>query len=328
MVPTTPFQTPAWRAAAADTGLFVDATVATDGAGRDLVLPALRRRGPMRATASLPLGWGFGGIVAPGAGPTSADVRAIVDELGRRGVRLARLRPPPEQDAAFAGSGVSWSLVRENHSYEIDLKRGREAVSGAFASSVRRAVRKAEKSGVVVERRSDMEAVEEFHRLYRLSVLRWAGESRLPDRLVQVRAMRAEPLGKYRAVLSHMGDDCGVWLAHHAGAVVAALVVLSHGGEHAYWRGAMDVAQAGPVRANDLLQVSAIEHARGAGGERYAMGLTAPGSGLARFKSGFGAELKVSHEYAIEPAWRPRVRGRTARVLVPLRDWASGPAGS
>lgn len=328
MVSTTPFQTPAWRAAAVASGRYVDATVVAEGARGELVLPALRRRGPSRAISSLPLGWGFGGIVAPGGGPTSADVVATLGELGRRGVHRVRLRPPPDQDAAFARSGVPWSLVSENHSYEIELQNGRDAVSAAFASSVRRAVRKAEKSGVVVERRSDPEAVNEFHRLYGLSVLRWARETRLPEPLVKARAQRAEPLSKYHAVLSHLGDGCGIWLASHAGSVVAGLVVLSHGGEHAYWRGAMDVERAGPVRANDLLQVSAIEHACGSGARRYAMGLTEPGSGLARFKSGFGAELKVSHEYAIESHWQSLLREGAAPMLAPLRRWASGNAGS
>jgi len=321
----TPFQTPSWRAAAVGTGRFVDATVVTESAGHEVVLPALRRRGPSRAVQSLPKGWGFGGVVTPGE-PTASDVAAAMAELRRRGVHEARLRPPPQQDGAFACSGVAWSTVRENHSYEIDLGRGWPAVSAAFASSVRRAVRKAEKSGVVVERRSDPEAMAEFHRLYRLSVLRWARQTRVPDRVMELRATLTEPMAKYESVLDRLGDDCGIWLARHAGVVVGALVVLSHGPDHAYWRGAMDLELAGPVRANDLLQASAIEHACLRGAERYGMGLTEPGSGLARFKSGFGAELKVSHEYAIEPPWRSRLRRGAAPVLEPLRGWAVGRA--
>jgi hypothetical protein len=322
----TPFQTPGWRAAAVATGRFVDATVVAGYAGHEVVLPALQRRGPSQAIQSLPRGWGFGGIVTPGA-PTAADVRAAIAELDRRGVRGARLRPPPDQDALFAGSGVGWSTVGENHSYEIDLGRGWPAVATGFASSVRRAVRKAEKSGVEVERRTDREAVAEFHRLYRLSVRRWARQTRVPDRVMELRATLAEPMVKYEAVLGRLGDDCGIWLARHSGSVVGALVVLSHGSEHAYWRGAMDLELAGPVRANDLLQASAIEHACVGGADRYAMGLTAPGSGLARFKSGFGAEPRISHEYAIEPPWRSRLRRGAAPVLEPLREWVAGRAG-
>jgi Acetyltransferase (GNAT) domain len=324
----TPFQTPAWRAAAVSTGRFVDATVAVERSGREVVLPALRPHGPSRRVSSLPLGWGFGGVVAPGGQPTGEDVAAAVSALGRSGARRGLLRPPPRQDLAFERSGVPWSRVRENHSFEIDLRPGWAAVSAAFTSSVRRAVRKAEKSGVVVERCTDRAAVAEFHRLYHVSVLRWAQKTRVPDRVMQLRAARAEPLAKYDAVLRHLGDDCGIWVARHSGVAVGALVVLSHGGEHAYWRGAMDLEKAGPVRANDLLQVSAIEHACRQGAERYAMGLTAPGSGLARFKAGFGAEPQVSHEYSIEPAWLARLREGAAPALEGLRGWASGRAGS
>ena len=175
--------------------------------------------------------------------------------------------------------------------------------------------------------RTDREAVAEFHRLYRLSVRRWARQTRVPDRVMELRATLAEPMVKYEAVLGRLGDDCGIWLARHSGSVVGALVVLSHGSEHAYWRGAMDLELAGPVRANDLLQASAIEHACVGGADRYAMGLTAPGSGLARFKSGFGAEPRISHEYAIEPSWRSRLRRGAAPVLEPLREWVAGRAG-
>jgi hypothetical protein len=322
----TPFQTPAWRAAAVDTGRFVDATVVTRSAGREVVLPALRPRGPSRAVQSLPKGWGFGGLVTS-TGTTPADVAAVMAELSRRGTHDARMRPPPDQDHLFARSGVAWSTVVENHSYEIDLTEGWSRVAASFASSVRRAVRKAEKSGVVVERRSDLEAMAEFHRLYRLSVLRWAEQTRVPTRVMELRATLSEPMAKYEAVLARLGGDCGVWLARHSGVVVGALVVLSHGGVHAYWRGAMDLEQAGPVRASDLLQASAIEHACQQGADRYAMGLTEPGSGLARFKAGFGAELKVSHEYVIAPPWRSRVQRGVAPVLEPLRGWAVGRGG-
>lgn len=307
----SPFLTGSWRAAAVETGRFADASIAFTAAGRELLVPALRRRGAAGhlapAVSSMPLGWGFGGIVADGP-VDGADVRAAVAALTGSGSSTLQLRPSPRQDAAFAESALPWTRVQENHSYEVDLTAGWVDVFGGFASSVRRATRKAEKGGVLVERRTDLAAVAEFHRLYRQSVRRWADRSRLPAWFWQARAAHAEPLRKYHAVVSRMGDDCGIWLAHHAGRVVAAIIVLSHGNEHAYWRGAMDADLAGPVRANDLLQARAIEHACSQGATRYAMGLTEPGSGLARFKSGFGAQLRVSHEYLLDTPWRSRLR--------------------
>ncbi len=326
----TPFQTPAWVAAAVSTRRYADATVTTQVAGRDLLLPCLRRRAPFGGTvSSMPLGWGFGGLVSA-SDVTGDDVRAVVDELTRRGASDVVLRPGPDQDPAFAEAGVAWSRVRENHSYEVDLSSGWPAVSAGFASSVRRAARKAERAGVTVRRRTDAAAVEEFLRLYELSVRRWADGVRLPVWVSLARSRFVEPPGKYAAVLRHLGDDCGIWVAEHDGSAVAAIIVLSHDGEYAYWRGAMDADLAGPVRANDLLHVSALEHAC-ASGERYAMGLTAPDSGLARFKRGFGAQPRVSHEYALCSPWRARQRRASelvrSRVTSPP-ERAAAPAGS
>ena len=328
----TPFLTESWRAAAVEAGRHVDASVLLAAAGRELLLPALKRRGAGAAigpaVSSMPLGWGFGGIVTSDGQVTGADVRATVAELARAGTSAVHFRPAPQQDAAFAESRLPWTRVKRNHSYEVDLGEGWPAVFGAFASSVRRATRKAEKAGVVVERRTDAQAVAEFYRLYRLSVSRWAGQSRLPSWLWQARAGYAEPLRKYHAVMSLLGDDCGIWLAHHGRRVVASIIVLSHHGEHAYWRGAMDADLAGPVRANDLLQARAIEHACATGASRYAMGLTEPGSGLARFKSGFGAELRVSHEYVLDRPWRSRLRDAAESLRSRANGSGSRPGGS
>jgi hypothetical protein len=325
-----PFQTPGWIEAAVSTGRYADASVTTQVAGRELRLPCLRRRLPLGGTvSSMPLGWGFGGLVCASE-VTGDDVRAVVDELARQRASDVVLRPGPDQDPAFAESGVAWSEVRENYSFEVDLSPGWPAVSAGFASSVRRAARKAERAGVTVRRRTDPTAVEEFLRLYELSVRRWADGVRLPVWASVARSRLIEPRDKYAAVLRHLGDDCGIWVAEHDGTAVAAIIVLSHQGEYAYWRGAMDADLAGPVRANDLLHVTALEHACAAG-ERYAMGLTAPDSGLARFKRGFGAQPRVSHEYALCSPWRARQRRAwqlvRSRVSSPP-ERAARPAGS
>jgi len=322
----TPFQAPAWTAAAVSAGRFADATVRLESEGRQLVLPALQRRLPgglrVGPVSSMPLGWGFGGAWTPRGSVTPRDVSRLCHELTLRRVRSVVLRPDPRHDAAYAGSGVDWSAVRENCSYEVDLAPGWAEVSRGFSSSVRRAARKAEKSGVEVERRTDAAALAEFLRLYALSVRRWSSQSRLPGGLVTARSRYLEPPAKYQAVQSALGEDCGFWVARHAGVVVAVIVVVSHGAEHAYWRGAMDADLAGPVRANDLLHVTALEDACTRGGERYAMGLTAPDSGLARFKRGFGASPRISHEYGLHAPWEVRVR-RASRQLRARLDRAS-----
>lgn len=314
---TGPFQTPAWRAAAVATGRYADASVVLPE-DPSVLLPALRRRGVGGRVASLPLGWGFGGLVTREGAVLPAQVAAAVDALRRRGTRSLLLRPPPAQDEAFRASGVAWTRVAPNHSYDIGLDEGWDAVAAGMAGSVRRAVRKAERAGVEVERRTDREALRDFYRLYRLSVARWSAGSRAAP-LLAARARLLEPFRKYVAVQDALGESCGIWVARHEETVVAAIIVLSGAGEHAYWRGAMDAGPAGPVRANDLLQVRAVEHACAEGARTYAMGLTEPGSGLARFKSGFGARERVSHEYALEPPWRGRLAATGQRLRASVR---------
>jgi len=81
----------------------------------------------------------------------------------------------------------------------------------------------------------------------------------------------------------------------------------------------MDLALAGPVRANDLLHSLAIEEACSRGIGRYSFGISDPGSGLARFKEGFGATAVGYSGYVFErfPVRRAtRASRRAVRRLV------------
>jgi hypothetical protein len=103
-----------------------------------------------------------------------------------------------------------------------------------------------------------------------------------------------------------MGDDCRIWVAWHDERPAAAIIVLAHGVNVSYWRGAMDRDLAGPTRANFLLHSRAIEDACRGGRRYYHMGETDPGSSLARFKAQFGAEAHPYLEYRLERrrSWR------------------------
>jgi lipid II:glycine glycyltransferase (peptidoglycan interpeptide bridge formation enzyme) len=91
-----------------------------------------------------------------------------------------------------------------------------------------------------------------------------------------------------------------VWVAWQDEHPAAALIVLRQGAQAKYWRGAMDRALASPTRANDLLHRLAIEDACRSSCTHYSMGESRPGSGLARFKSGFGAQEHLTETYRTE----------------------------
>lgn len=287
------FQTPAWTRAVCGSGPFVDASrLYRTPDGRHLVLPMVRRRetrGRLAVRFSMPLGWGTTGLVAEDGALRPEDVAVVRADLERDGLGPVMIAPHPLQDQYWATAGP-WAATKPRTLHMVDLVRGFDHVwSHQFRSSVRRAVRKAEGSKVEVERGSSPQLVDAFYGLYQQSVLRWAQQDGVPDVVARWRAGRLEPRVKFERVAERMGAQCVVWLARVEGRPAAAIVVLRQGRSDSYWRGAMDLEVAGPVRANDLLHKLAIADACASGAERYSLGNSEPGSGLARFKEGFGA---------------------------------------
>jgi lipid II:glycine glycyltransferase (peptidoglycan interpeptide bridge formation enzyme) len=185
----------------------------------------------------------------------------------------------------------------------VSLDGGFETVWGTrFRSDTRNRVRRAERAGVVVERDDSGALVPVFHRLYALSVARWAERDGISPALARWRAARREPERKLRTVAGDPATGCRIYAAFHDGRPVAAIVVLFAAGAAAYWRGAMDEALAGTTYANYLLHRTAIQDAAEAGCGAYHMGESAPGSPLALFKSRFGAVEQHYASYRLAPA--------------------------
>jgi CelD/BcsL family acetyltransferase involved in cellulose biosynthesis len=298
-------QTPAWLDCVCAIGRHEDATRAYRADdGRVLVLPLARVRGVPAAAAlegSMPFGWSTGGIV--GSAPVSADdVAAIVRDLsGRRTLRTS-VRPSPAAHGVWAAA-VRGPVVRTAHMEQtLDLAGGFDAV---WARRFDRKVRSWHRKG---ERRLTLEwddtgaLVPVFDALYRRSVLRWARQQHEPPRLALWRAARRDPRRKFELVAERLGPACRIGVAWRAGEPAAAIVVLARGEHSTYWRGAMDRDVAAGTGANELLHVAAIEHACGTGRRFYHLGESEPGSSLARFKRGFGAEEQHVVGYRFERA--------------------------
>lgn len=296
-------QTPEWLDCICAVGPWTDATrLYLFDDGRRVVVPLARHRllpPALAVEASWPFDWSSGGPVADGPvglGHTSAVFADLLDHP----VLQRTLRPSPLAEPAWRAAPAGFSRI-EHTTQVLDLAGGFEHVwSTRFHSSVRRAVRKAEQCNLRVEVDRTGRLVEVFNELYRKSVDRWATAQHEPRPLARWRAHRANPPRKYRAVAQRLGDRCALWVAWQGDRPVAALIVLRNGDKAKYWRGAMDSALASPSRANDLLHRLAIEDACRSGCIRYDMGDSRPGSGLARFKAGFGAEEHVSYSYRTE----------------------------
>jgi hypothetical protein len=319
-------QTPEWIEVLCRSGCEDASRLYWTSDGRPMLLPLVRRRshlpralGPL---ASLPASWGMGGLLAASP-PTVEDVARVVDDLRRLPAVQVTVRPNPLQAAqwALATRGTP-AIAVPRRAHVLDLAGGPGIVwQTRFASSARRAVRKAEQHGVVV-RSGGLELLSDFRTLFELSVRRWAESQHEPVALARLRANRRDPPAKFLHLAEALPRRLRVWIAYHGGAPVAGLIVLL-GANASYTRGAMDKERAGTLRANELLHWSAIQEACAAGCRHYHLGETGDSAALARFKEKLGAEPVSYAEYHLErlPITRSQAVARTVvKQAVGFRD--------
>jgi hypothetical protein len=297
------FQTPRWIDCLCATGRYRDATRLYETRdGRRLLVPMVRRAGlawPLGLQASLPYGWGFGGILASDP-PSAADVSGVLQDLLGAGAARVSLRPNPLSAEVWARGAPPMVRRVPRVAHVVDLEGGFDQVQARFRSGARRAIRKAERSALTVTCDTSGAHVPVFHSLYQRSVDRWAANKGEPLWLARRRAALREPEAKFRRVADHLGPACQIWTAWVDARPAASIVVLRHGRSASYWRGAMDTEVAPGAQPNYLLHARAIEEACRAGCRHYHMGETGSSKSLAQFKSRFGARPYEYFEYRIE----------------------------
>ena len=286
--------------------------------GRRIIVPLVRVGGLIgRAgiAASLPYGWGFGGVLADGR-VTEADIRMVVGDLATVGLTRVSLRPNPLAASAWAAAMPVGTPSVGRTAHVLSLDGSFERVwTERFTGTARTNVRRAEKSDLIVEASRGEDAIAAFFGLYEQSWIRWGDKRRRAIATRWYTDRRRERIGKFQAAARALGDGFTVWLASAGDVPVAAIVVLSQRGAASYWRGAMDEELAGPTRANYLLHKLAIEAACAAGATVYHMGDTGGSSSLAQFKTRFGAEPVDYREYHLERLPVTGVMKRIRRVL-------------
>lgn len=295
------FQTPAWLDCICDVAGYHDASrLYVTEEQKTILLPLVGRvvaRGIVEEL-SLPFGWGFGGLIAPG-GIDERDMAVVIDDLVSRSQERVSVRPNPLDASIWERAAGDRAQRVPRRAHILELEGGAAAVwEKRFRGEARTAVRKAERSAVVVEADTTGRLVPAFYDLYRRSFQRWARASGERWLAAWWRRRREEPLRKYRVIADRLGEGCRVWVARVRNRPAAAIVVLTQGENASYWRGAMDERLAGPARANYLLHWQAIEHAASSGCRYYHMGETGPAAaGLNQFKTRFGAEPQPYFEY-------------------------------
>jgi CelD/BcsL family acetyltransferase involved in cellulose biosynthesis len=204
--------------------------------------------------------------------PTTERLVDALDAL-RRSMRLAL-----QVHAPLPAHPAAWTLARY-HDHVLPLEADVDAVVRRFRrrSSILRAVRRAERVGLVVERRTDVEALRAFYRLH-------AATRRRQGVPVQPRRFIEDFAGLFDRGLGH------VLLVQDGGRPVAAAVFLSFKGTLTYKYGASDPA-ALDKRPNNLLFMDAVRWGCHAGMDVLDFGRTDLGhESLREFKLSWGAD--------------------------------------
>lgn len=173
--------------------------------------------------------------------------------------------------------------------HELDMSPGPDRLLAGFDPAVRRALRKAERQGVVTEVRTDAEAVAVFLRLH-AQTRRRHGAPPQPDRFFD--AIREEILapGHGAVVLAWLG-----------GAPVAAAVFFHSEGRAVYKFGASD-ERAQSSRANNLAMWRGLQWLASRGATSLHFGRTSCSQdGLRRFKRAWGAIESSLSYFKLQP---------------------------
>jgi lipid II:glycine glycyltransferase (peptidoglycan interpeptide bridge formation enzyme) len=181
-----------------------------------------------------------------------------------------------------AGSRAG-SPSQEFFGHALELSKDEEKIFAAFDPSVRRAIRKAEKSGVTVEISRSLEGVKEFYELHCLTRKKHGA----PPQPFSFFA------NFHRNVIAH---NLGfVVVARFEGRAIAASVFVHFGTKAIYKYGASD-ENLQKYRSANLAMWHGIQWYARAGFDRLDFGRTEKtNEGLRRFKLGWGAQ-----EHSIE----------------------------
>lgn len=244
---------------------------------------ALRRGMFARAVSSYPNV--YGGPLHPERLLDPDDWRAVLDGLERGPIGRIEcfdnvLQPIP---AELAEGRTSYDDV--THVLELGALQG--PARDAYRSSARRAVKRAEREGVAVERAATASDFEQYDAIYRESLARWGKDA---------------GAGYPAALLRSLAELPGVelWVARDAEGRVASGGLFLFSRAHAvYWQGAMR-SDATELRPSNALHDAVIEEARRRGCALYDFNPSAGLDNVQRFKESFGAVPRAIR------AWRVR----------------------
>jgi Acetyltransferase (GNAT) domain len=214
------------------------------------------RRFGIRILGSPFQGWATGYLgfnrVEPVAGREL--VEALVEfAFGPLGCLHLEFRDRPMTAADVDGLGFT---VQPKKTFELDLRASEDEIWGGFKSTCRTAIRKAEKSGVVVEQAHGEGFADEYYEQLRDVFAKQSLEPPYSLELVRELVRRLEPTNRLLMLRARSSD----------GESIGTGIYPGHGGMAYFWGGA-SWRRHQSLRPNDLLMWAAIRHwsERGAG---------------------------------------------------------------
>ena len=270
--------------------------------GKRIILPLVRNKTLLGAVATLSSfrnSWGIGGLLSSDA-ISVQELKIILSDLNQQKEIRYGIRPNPLVGPLWESAKLHSIEAIPRRAHVLDLGGGFSYIwEKQFRSVTRTAVRKAERSGLVVEKDTTGRLLPVFYQLFEKSLERWGLQQHEPLFLTRLRGHLRDPYSKYQRMSSNLKTTLQIWIAWLDGQAAAGIIVLQ--GANAYYtRGAMDKSLAGPSRANDLLHRMAIEDACQAGSRYYHMGESGLSKSLSSFKENFGAKAydypEIYHE--------------------------------
>jgi CelD/BcsL family acetyltransferase involved in cellulose biosynthesis len=188
----------------------------------------------------------------------------------------------------------------------VDLERDQETIWMSLDGAARRAIKKAQKSGVIIRKSKDKEAVRTFFEMH-------LGIRKYKYRLV------AQPYSFFENIWKYLIDqgDGVVFLAEHEGQVIGGIMFLAWKDTFFYKFNASSLDDLA-VRPNDLMVWEGIQYAKEHGYHKFDFGLSDwDQEGLLRYKRKFATEEKTIFFLEHEPDHGTPPYVRQARQLLP-----------
>jgi FemAB-related protein (PEP-CTERM system-associated) len=300
----TPYHRFAWTGIVRGLGHAPVYLAAWDGGAVRGVLPLVVVAHPLfgRRAVSMPF-VSYGGVLADDDDAAWALYEAAAVAVGEHRAKSLELRnrralPREVPTDDFKVLGL------------LPLEADPEAVFSRVRKQTRTSVRKAEKSGVVVESGPDF--LDDFHDVYARNL----------------RDLGTPVMGKpfFRAVKDAFGEGALFYRALHEGKVIGAKLMFVHG-DRRYFAWAATLREYNAVQPAALLQWRAIADACLAGATLCDMGRSNKDSGHADFKRHFGAELVPLYwQYHLrDDGGRPGLHTKNERMAPLIRLWRTLP---